>query len=115
MPAYLIYNQLISTIIMVKQDVPNLPLMLLIIKPDTSMMIHIYNNLLDPFPIVPLSKPLFFHLNIIVTALVTIVTHRIVISCLQLTINMDIHQSIIRHLLLRSIIHVPIIRHLLLL
>ena len=113
MPAYIIYNQLISTIIMVIQDVPNLPLMILIIKPDTSMMIHIYNNLLDPFPIVHLSRPLSFHLNII-AVLVTIVTHRVVISSLQLTINLVIHQSIIHHLLLRSIIHVPNIRHLLL-
>ena len=116
MPAYLDYNQLITTIIMVKQDVPNLPLMLPTVNANTSMMNHIYNNLLDRFPIVPLSKPLFIHLNIIVTALVTSVTHRIVISySLHLTVNMDIHQTIIfLHPLLHSIIHVSTIRHLLL-
>ena len=38
MPAYLIYNQLISTIIMGKHDVPNLPLMLPTINAHTSIM-----------------------------------------------------------------------------
>ena len=121
MPAYLIYNQLISTIIMGKQDVPNLPLMIPTNNAHTSIMTPTESVLILRNQVILMSKWLIVGLPLLLIMAFTIDlvinnTHRIVISNrLQLTIHMDILHSIIRHLMLHTIIHVLIIRHLLLL
>ena len=115
MPAYLNYNQLISTIIMVKQNVPNLALPT--INAHTSIMKPTKPVLILRNKVILLSKWLIVGLLLLLTTAFTIIlviTHQIVISNrLHLTIHMDILQSIIRHLMLHTINHVPI-RHLLL-
>ena len=131
MPAYLIYNQLISTIIMGKQDVPHLPLMILTINAHTSIMNQVNAHHLDQLvrvrptklvlilrnKVILLSKLLIVGLLlplIIAFTIILAITQRIVIiNRLQLTIHMYILQSIIRHLMLHTINHVPL-RHLLL-
>ena len=121
MPVYLIYNQLISTIIMGKQDVPNLPLMIPTNNAHTSIMTPTKSVLILRNQVILMSKWLIVGLPLLLIMAFTIDlvinnTHRIVISNrLQLTIRMDILHSIIRHLMLHTIIHVLIIRHLLLL
>ena len=83
MPAYLIYNQLISTIIMVKQDVPNLALPT--INAHTSSMNQVNAHHLDRLVRVRPTKLVLILRNQVILMAFTIVlvinnTHRIVIN-----------------------------------
>ena len=123
MPAYLIYNQLISPNIMIKQDVLNPHFMILIInthhlaqfsKVHPTKLVFILLNRVILLSIWIIFSLLLLWTMAFTTVLVTTITHQIVFSSIpQLITNIVTHQSIIRHLLLCSINHVPI-RHLLL-
>ena len=85
MPAYLIYNQLISTIIMVIQDVPNLPLLLPPINAHTSIMTPTKLVLIHRNKVMLLRKWLIVVPLLLLTTAFTIIpvinnTHRIVIN-----------------------------------
>ena len=73
MPAYLDYNQLISTIIMVKQDIPNLPLMLPPNNAHTSIMTPTKPVLLLRNKVILLSKWLIVGLLLLLIMAFTIV------------------------------------------
>ena len=83
MVAYLIYNQLISTIVMMKQDVPNLALP--IINAHTSIMNQVNAHHLDRLVRVRPTKLVLILRNKVILMAFTIVlvinnTHRIVIN-----------------------------------
>ena len=85
MPAYLIYNQLNLTIIMVIQDVPNLPLILPTINAHTSIMNQVNAHHLDRLVRVRPTKLVLILRNKVILMAFTIVlvinnTHRIVIN-----------------------------------
>ena len=82
MSAYLIYNQLISSNIMMEQDIPNPPLMLPISNAHTSMMIQGIDNHLGQFINVHPTKLVLILLNkVIILSIWLIVTTQYMACC----------------------------------